>query len=39
MYMDNNLPIIVFNLLTAGNLLKVAKGDESIGTIINKNNQ
>ena len=39
MCMDNNLPIIVFNLLTAGNLLKVAKGDESIGTIINKNNQ
>ena len=39
MCMDNNLPIIVFNLLSAGNLLKVAKGDESIGTIINKNNQ
>ncbi|MHB1680501.1 MAG: UMP kinase [bacterium] len=36
MCMDNNLPIIVFNLLTAGNLLKVVKGDESIGTIIEK---
>jgi uridylate kinase len=37
MCMDNNLPIIVFNLLTAGNLLNVVKGNESIGTIITKN--
>jgi uridylate kinase len=37
MCMDNNLPIIVFNLLTAGNLLNVVKGNESIGTIIDKN--
>ena len=37
MCMDNNLPIIVFNLLTAGNLLNVVKGNESIGTIIAKN--
>ncbi len=31
--MDNRLPIVVFNLLVQGNLLKVVKG-ESIGTVI-----
>ncbi len=31
--MDNKLPIVVFNLLVKGNLLKVVKG-ESIGTVI-----
>ena len=31
--MDNRLPIVVFNLLVQGNLLKVVKG-ESIGTMI-----
>ncbi|MCL4428632.1 MAG: uridine monophosphate kinase, partial [Deltaproteobacteria bacterium] len=31
--MDNSLPIVVFNLLVPGNLLKVVKG-ETIGTII-----
>jgi uridylate kinase len=35
--MDNALPIVVFNLLGKGNLLKVVKG-ESIGTIISKAN-
>ncbi len=33
MCMDNSLPIIVFNLLIPGNLLRVVKG-EPIGTII-----
>ncbi|MCX7832400.1 MAG: UMP kinase [Actinobacteria bacterium] len=32
--MDNNLPIIVFNLLNKGNIKKVISGEE-IGTIIN----
>lgn len=32
--MDNNLPIIVFNLLNKGNIKKVLSGEE-IGTIIN----
>jgi uridylate kinase len=31
--MDNNLPIIVFDLTTPGNIKKVIKG-ESIGTIV-----
>ncbi len=31
--MDNSLPIVVFNLLVPGNLLKVVKG-EQIGTVI-----
>ncbi len=31
--MDNSLPIVVFNLLVPGNLLKVVKG-EPIGTVI-----
>ena len=31
--MDNRLPIVVFNLLVSGNLLKVVKG-EPIGTVI-----
>ncbi len=35
--MDNSLPIVVFNLLVKGNLLKVVKG-ESIGTVISKAN-
>ena len=35
--MDNALPIVVFNLLGKGNLLKVVKG-ESIGTMISKAN-
>jgi len=30
---DNKLPIIVFNLTTTGNIMRMAKG-ETIGTII-----
>ena len=33
MCMDNNLPIIVFNLLQKGNIKKVIYGEE-IGTIV-----
>jgi uridylate kinase len=32
--MDNNLPLIVFNLKQAGNIIKAARG-EKIGTLIN----
>jgi uridylate kinase len=30
--MDNSLPIIVFNMRKSGNIVRVAMGDESIGT-------
>src|SRR4051812_31980058 len=30
--MDNNLPIIVFNMRTPGNIIRVVRGEESIGT-------
>jgi uridylate kinase len=30
--MDNNLPIIVFNMRTAGNIMRVVMGEEGIGT-------
>jgi uridylate kinase len=30
--MDNNLPIVVFNMRTAGNIMRVVKGDEAVGT-------
>ena len=30
--MDNNLPIVVFNMRTPGNILRVVRGDESVGT-------
>jgi uridylate kinase len=32
--MDNNLPIVVFNIKQTGNLLKIVKGAD-IGTIVN----
>ena len=32
--MDNNLPIIVFNMNETGNILKAAAGDLSIGTLV-----
>ncbi|MEZ5344043.1 MAG: UMP kinase [Pyrinomonadaceae bacterium] len=32
--MDNNLPIMVFNMNTSGNILKAAMGDLSIGTLV-----
>jgi len=31
--MDNNLPIIIFNIKTSGNIIKVVCGEE-IGTIV-----
>ncbi|MEO6202245.1 MAG: UMP kinase [Nitrospirales bacterium] len=34
--MDNDLPIIVFNLTSSGNIRKILEG-ESIGTIVSKN--
>jgi uridylate kinase len=30
--MDNNLPIIVFNMRTSGNIMRVVMGEEGIGT-------
>jgi uridylate kinase len=30
--MDNNLPIVVFNMRTSGNIMRVVMGDESVGT-------
>lgn len=30
--MDNNLPIIVFNMRKRGNIMRVVKGEESVGT-------
>ena len=32
--MDNNLPIMVFNMRTAGNIIKAIQGDLSIGTLV-----
>jgi uridylate kinase len=32
--MDNNLPIMVFNMKESGNILKAVSGDLSIGTIV-----
>ncbi|MCA1590816.1 MAG: uridine monophosphate kinase, partial [Acidobacteria bacterium] len=32
--MDNNLPIIVFNMTVPGNILKAANGDLSFGTLV-----
>src|SRR5204862_529285 len=32
--MDNNLPIMVFNMRTAGNIAKAVCGDLTIGTIV-----
>jgi uridylate kinase len=32
--MDNNLPIMVFNMTESGNILKAANGDTSIGTLV-----
>ena len=32
--MDNNLPIMVFNMRENGNILKAVCGDTSIGTIV-----
>lgn len=32
--MDNNLPIMVFNMKTSGNIIKAVSGDLSIGTLV-----
>jgi uridylate kinase len=32
--MDNNLPIMVFNMLQPGNSLRAVQGDLSIGTLV-----
>ena len=32
--MDNNLPIMVFNMKETGNILKAVDGDLSIGTLV-----
>jgi len=32
--MDNNLPIMVFNMLQSGNIVKAVSGDLSIGTLV-----
>ncbi|MCV4566248.1 UMP kinase, partial [Escherichia coli] len=32
--MDNNLPIMVFNMKVPGNILKAVCGDLSIGTLV-----
>lgn len=32
--MDNNLPIMVFNMKESGNIIKAANGDLSIGTLV-----
>jgi uridylate kinase len=33
--MDNNLPIMVFNMRESGNIIKAVEGDLSIGTLVN----
>jgi len=30
--MDNNLPIVVFNMRQAGNIMRVVKGEPGVGT-------
>ena len=32
--MDNDLPIVVFDMLTPGNILRVVAGDQGIGTLV-----
>ncbi len=32
--MDNNLPIVVFNMRQAGNIMRVVKGEEGVGTTV-----
>jgi uridylate kinase len=34
--MDNDLPIMVFNMTTPGNIVKAVEGDFSIGTLVSK---
>jgi uridylate kinase len=35
--MDNNLPIMVFNMRETGNIIKAVKGDLKIGTLVSVN--
>jgi uridylate kinase len=35
--MDNNLPIMVFNMRESGNILKAVQGDLTIGTLVTVN--
>ncbi|MBX7171901.1 MAG: UMP kinase [Pyrinomonadaceae bacterium] len=35
--MDNNLPIMVFNMKRSGNIIKAVSGDTSIGTLVGAN--
>jgi uridylate kinase len=35
--LENNLPIMVFNMKTSGNIIKAASGDLSIGTLVGAN--
>lgn len=35
--MDNNLPIMVFNMKTSGNIIRAVSGDLSIGTLVGAN--
>ncbi len=35
--MDNNLPIMVFNMRESGNILKAVQGDLAIGTLVTVN--
>lgn len=35
--MENNLPIVVFNMTESGNIMKAVKGDLSIGTLVTAN--
>jgi uridylate kinase len=30
--MDNKLPIVVFNMRTSGNIMRVVMGEEGVGT-------
>jgi uridylate kinase len=32
--MDNHLPIVVFNVLTEGNLRRVLEGEAAVGTLV-----
>jgi uridylate kinase len=32
--MDNHLPIVVFNVLTEGNLRRVLEGQDAVGTLV-----
>jgi uridylate kinase len=33
---ENKLPILVFNMIESGNIIKVVNGDLTIGTLVNE---